>query len=397
MAEDKSSALAGLYKLTVAQRINILQSHVIFTDAEKMYLAHNVSLDVESANNMSENVFGVMSLPLGIATYFKVNEKDYLVPMATEEPSVIAAASLAAKLARPAGGFIATCTESLMIGQVHLKNISDFDRATECILVHKKEIIDTANCCDRVLISLGGGVRDVYCRVVATVRGTWLVVHLVVDTKDAMGANIINTMAEAVAPLLEKLTGGSALLRILSNLAVLRIAKAKAIWKKQEVGAELIERVLDAYAIAHADLFRCATHNKGVMNGVVAVALATGNDTRAIEAGAHAYAAMRGGYGPLTKYTINSNQDLVGEIELPLAVGTVGGITHTHPMAKINLKILGVKTATELSCVMASVGLAQNFAALRALVSEGIQKGHMRLHRKNIAAMAGADEKSGSC
>ncbi len=341
---------------------------------------------------MIENVVGVLPIPLGIAVNFLINGRDYLIPMAIEEPSVVAAASHAAKLARPSGGFQASSTDPMMIGQVQLVKSRSPRDAEKQILASKKEILNIANQQDPMLISKGGGAKDLRVRILPSLTGTMVIAELMVDCRDAMGANVVNTMAESVAPLLEKLSEGRANLRIISNLADRRVARASVRISKEALGGEaVVHGIVDAYAFAAADPYRCATHNKGVMNGVTAVCLATGNDTRAIEAGAHAYASRTGHYSPLTRWSKNENGDLEGFIEIPAAVGLIGGITAVHPTAKICLKILGVKTAKELGEVMASVGLAQNLAALRALAAEGIQHGHMSLHARNIAAMAGAE------
>ena len=341
---------------------------------------------------MIENVVGVLPIPLGIAVNFLINGRDYLIPMAIEEPSVVAAASHAAKLARPSGGFQASSTDPIMIGQIQLVKSRSPRDAEKQILASKKEILNIANQHDPMLISKGGGAKDLRVRILPSLTGMMVIAELMVDCRDAMGANVVNTMAESVAPLLEKLSEGRANLRIISNLADRRVARASVGISKEALGGEaVVDGIVDAYAFAAADPYRCATHNKGVMNGVTAVCLATGNDTRAIEAGAHAYASRTGHYSPLTRWNKNDNGDLEGFIEIPAAVGIIGGITAVHPTAKICLKILGVKSAKELGEVIASVGLAQNLAALRALVAEGIQRGHMSLHARNIAAMAGAE------
>lgn len=344
---------------------------------------------------MIENVVGVLPIPLGIAVNFRVNGKDYLIPMAIEEPSVVAAASHAAKLARETGGFQSSSTEPWMIGQVQLVRTRSPKDAEKNILSSKKEILDLANQQDPVLVSKGGGAKDLRVRVLPSLTGPMVIAELLVDCRDAMGANVVNTMAESVAPFLEKLADGKANLRIISNLADKRIARASVRFSKESLGGEeIVDGIVDAYAFAAADPYRCATHNKGVMNGITAVCLATGNDTRAIEAGAHAFAARSGHYSPLTQWSKDKNGDLQGFIEIPAAVGIIGGVTAVHPTAKVCLKILGVKSARELGEVMASVGLAQNLAALRALAAEGIQHGHMSLHARNIAAMAGAEGES---
>ncbi|MEM3102871.1 MAG: hydroxymethylglutaryl-CoA reductase, degradative, partial [Candidatus Caldarchaeum sp.] len=348
-------------------------------------------LDIATASRMIENVVGLFPLPLGIAANFLVNKVDYLVPMAIEEPSVVAAASNAAKMARDGGGVYSFQGQQLMVGQVQLLNVPNPYAARVEILRNRDEIIAAANERDPVLVNLGGGAKDVEARVVDTQLGPMVVVHLVVDVKDAMGANAVNTMCEAVAPMLARMSGGVFRLRIISNLADKRLVRAYTLVPAQSVGGTEVARgIVEAYHFAKADPYRAATHNKGIMNGVDAVAIATGNDWRAIEAGAHAYAARTGRYEPLTVWEQMPNGDLHGSIELPLAVGIVGGATRTNPVAKLCLKILGVKTAEELAEVMAAVGLVQNLAALRALAAEGIQAGHMSLHAKNIAVMAGA-------
>jgi hydroxymethylglutaryl-CoA reductase len=340
---------------------------------------------------MIENAIGAFSLPVGVAVNFVINGKDYLIPMAIEEPSVVAGASNAARMAREAGGFHASSTESIMIGQVQLVDVPDPFRAKAQILSNKEEIVKIANQQDPVLLSLGGGAKDIEARVLDTEMGPMVIVHLLVDTKDAMGANVVNTMAEAIAPKIREIAGsGTTYLRIISNLADHRLARAWALFPSKDLGGENVaDGILYAHAFASADPYRCATANKGVMNGIAAVVQATGNDTRAVEAGAHAYASLSGRYSPLTHWEKNEDGDLVGSIEVPVAVGIIGGAT-AHPQAKINLKILGVRSSRELGEVLAAVGLAQNLAALRALATVGIQQGHMRLHARNIAVMAGA-------
>jgi hydroxymethylglutaryl-CoA reductase len=342
---------------------------------------------------MIENVVGTTELPLGIATNFLINGKDYLIPMALEEPSVVAAASNAAKMARVKGGFRTSSTEPIMIGQIQLVDTVNPSEAKEKILAAKTQILAKANECDPILVKLGGGAKDVEVRVLDAQTGPMVIVHLLVDVRDAMGANAVNTMCEAVAPFIEEFTGGRVYLRIISNLATHRLARAEATFAKEALGGEeAVDGIIQAYALAAADPYRCATHNKGIMNGIIAIALATANDTRALEAGAHAYAAL-GGYRPLTIWEKTSEGDLRGRIELPIAVGTIGGATAVHPVAKICRKILSVQSAQELAEVMAAVGLAQNLAAIRALAMEGIQRGHLKLHARNVAAMAGATGK----
>lgn len=340
---------------------------------------------------MIENVVGVFPVPVGIAVNFLINNREYLIPMAIEEPSVVAAASNAAKMARPTGGFKTTSTESIMVGQIQIVRCPSPDDAERKILHSKGEILERANQQDPMLVSMGGGAKDLRVRILPSSPGTMLIAELLVDSKDAMGANVVNTMAEAVAPILEELSQGHVNLRIISNLADKRLARATVHVSEEALGGEeVVDGIVYAYAFAAADPYRCATHNKGVMNGIAAVCLATGNDTRAIEAGAHAYAARSGHYSPLTVWKKDDRGDLIGSIEFPAALGIVGGVTAVHPVAKVCLKVLGVNTARELGEVMAAVGLAQNLAALRALAAEGIQRGHMSLHARNVAVMAGA-------
>jgi hydroxymethylglutaryl-CoA reductase len=388
----KTSKISGFYKLPPQERLEKVKEFAGLSEDEAGSISKTGGIAMEQVDRMIENVIGTMDVPLGIATNFLINGKDYLIPMAIEEPSVVAAASNAAKMARAKGGFSTSSTEPRMIGQIQLTGIENPEEAKEKILANKEELLALANDQDPVLVKFGGGARDLEVRVIDTIRGPMLITHLIVDCRDAMGANAVNTMAEAMAPELEDLTGGRVYLRIISNLAVHRLARAEAVFAKEAIGGpEVVEGVLNAYAFADADPYRATTHNKGIMNGITALVLATGNDTRAIEAGAHSYAALTGEYKPLTRYEKNEAGDLVGKIELPMAVGLIGGATAVHPVAKACVKILGVKTANELGEVMAAVGLAQNFAALRALATEGIQRGHMGLHARNIAVMAGAE------
>lgn len=387
----KSSELAGFYKLPVPERIRLVKEFAGLTDEEAKLLQTPSALGIDVANRMIENVIGVMPVPLGVAMNFLVNEKDLIIPMAIEEPSVVAAASNAAKMARMKGGFQATSTDPVMIGQIQVVGVQDAHRARFEILARKEEILKKANEQDPVLVSLGGGARDLEVRIIDTFAGKMVIAELMVDCRDAMGANAVNTMAEAVAPMIEKLSGGRVYLRIISNLAVKRLARAKATFSKESLGGEeIVDGIVRAYAFAATDPFRCATHNKGIMNGVSAVVLATGNDTRAIEAGAHAYAARSGHYTSLTTWEKNAKGDLVGTLEMPVAVGLVGGATASNAIAKLSVKILGVKSARELAEIIVSVGLAQNLGALRALAAEGIQRGHMSLHARNVAISAGA-------
>jgi hydroxymethylglutaryl-CoA reductase len=388
---EKSSEVSGFYKKPVDERLKFVQEFAGLTDEEVKVLMNTGSLPLETADKMIENVVGGLTLPFGIGVNFRINGKDMLVPMVIEEPSVVAAASNSAKMARTRGGFTAEFTGPIMIAQIQLTDVDAPEDAKKIIIGAKKELLEHANRQDPVLVQMGGGARDIEVRILDTIQGKMVITHLLVDTRDAMGANAVNTMAEALAPIIEQKTGGRVYLRILSNLAIYRIAKVKAVFAKEAIGGEdVVEGVLSAYAFAEADPFRAATHNKGIMNGVSSVVMATGNDTRAIEAGAHAYASRNGRYTSLSKYEKNSDGDLVASLEMPMAVGIVGGATKTHPTARIALKIMGIKSASELAQVIVCVGLAQNFAALRALATEGIQKGHMGLHARNIAINAGA-------
>ena len=350
----------------------------------------NGGISFDSADKMVENVIGTFSLPLGIATNFKINEKDYLIPMVIEEPSVIAAASKAAKIARIKGGFKVNADESYSIGQIQVLNV-DLKSAVSKINESSKEILEIANSKSSTLRKMGKGAKEVSCREIQTDSNSMLVVELLIDVGDAMGANVTNSMCEAVAPLIEKLTGGKVLLRILSNYSTRRMVKATAVFDKEGVGGEeIVNNILLAYEFAANDVYRAVTHNKGIMNGTIAVANATGQDSRAIEAAANAYAARSGKYRSLTDWSKDEEGNLVGKLELPLSVGIVGGIINVHPIAKVCTKILGVSSAKELAGILTAVGLAQNFSALRALATEGIQKGHMKLHARNLAAAAGA-------
>lgn len=386
-----SSDLQGFYKLPMEKRRDILKQFAYLTDDEVKTLAGTGGLPADVADHMIENVVGGYTYPLGIATNFRINDKDFLVPMALEEPSVVAAASNAAKMARVKGGFTVTNTGPVMIGQIQVVNVPKPENARAKLLERKADILKKANDQDPMLVSLGGGAKDLNVKVLSTLKGPMVIAELIVNTGDAMGANAVNTMAEAVAPMVEEVSGGKVFLRIISNLADRRLVKAKAVFEKEAVGGEeVVDGIVYAYAFADADPYRCATHNKGIMNGVIAVGIACGQDIRALEAGAHSYAARSGQYKPLTTWEKNRDGDLVGSLEMPMAVGLVGGAARTHPTARANIKILGVKTAIELAEVMGAVGLAQNFAALRALASEGIQRGHMKLHARNVAVNAGA-------
>ena len=355
------------------------------------------ALSLTVADGMIENVIGRFELPLGIATNFQINGKDYLIPMAVEEPSVVAAASYMAKLARSSGGFKAYSDRPIMRAQIQIMGIQDLQTAKERILKHKSELINAANEKDSTLMSLGGGCEDIEVHLFEdTPSGPMLILHLLVDVRDAMGANTVNTMAEYIAPQVEKISQGQVRLRILSNLADKRLATATVKIASNQFdtpdynGNEVIKGILEAASFAAVDPYRAATHNKGIMNGIDPVVVATGNDWRAIEAGAHAYAAITGHYKSLTHWFSPNECELVGKITIPMAVGLIGGATKTHPTARAALALLGVKSSMELAQVIAAVGLAQNLAALRALATEGIQRGHMTLHARNIALQAGA-------
>jgi len=387
---SRSSRIPGFYKLPVNERLKIVRDFANLTEEEVELLTRTGRMPLDLADKMIENVIGTFELPFGVAVNFLINGRDYLIPMVIEEPSVVAAASHAAKLTRTGGGIFANSTGPIMIGQIQLVNVLSPRKATYEILMHKDEILEIANRQDPILVKLGGGAKDLEVRILNTFLGSMVIVHLLVDVRDAMGANAVNTMAEAVAPYIEKLTGGKVYLRILSNLADKRLVRAYTRVPKDVLGEDLVDGIIYAYAFAASDPYRAATHNKGIMNGIIAVALATGNDTRALEAGAHAYAARNGRYTSLSVWEKDENGDLIGWLELPIAVGIVGGATKSNPLARVSLKILGVKSGSELAEVMGAVGLAQNLAAIRALASEGIQKGHMKLHARNIAIMAGA-------
>jgi hydroxymethylglutaryl-CoA reductase len=391
MEQQKTSRIPEFYKKTIEERLSIVADFAGLTQEEVALLKNFGNLDPKIASSMIENVIGAMSYPFAVAVNFLINGRDYLVPMVLEEASVVAAASNAARVMRRDGGIKSKATQPVMIGQIQVVGVKDPWHKRMVVLDHKDEIIQRANEVDPVLVKFGGGARDVEARVVEGPRGPMLVVHLLVDVRDAMGANAVNTMAEKVAPIIERLTGGRVLLRIISNLADRRLVRSWVKVYKEDIGGEeVVDAIVEAWAFAAADPYRAATHNKGIMNGVIAVALATAQDHRAIEAGAHAYAARTGKYLPLSTWEKDRDGNLVGSLEMPMAVGTIGGATKVHPVAKVALKILGVKTATELAEVMGAVGLAQNFAALRALATEGIQRGHMRLHARNLAIMAGA-------
>jgi len=366
--KDKSSQISGFYKIPIEKRIELVKKFSDLDDEETQLFSSCLKMDI--ADRMIENVLGTFEIPLGIAVNFLINNKDYLIPMAIEESSVVAAASNAAKIARIKGGFQTECTDPLMIGQIQILHIDDIADSAKKILNKKEEILKFANRQDEVLVKFGGGAKDIEVRILDSPLGKMIVVHLIVDVRDAMGANAVNTMCEALAPILEEITGGKVRLRILSNLADKRIVKAKAVFDKEKIGGEkVVDAFLESYNLAAIDPYRAA-----------------------IEAGAHAYAARDGQYTSLSHYYKDKNGNLVGELELPMAVGIIGGAGNIHPKAKLCKKILGIKTAKELAEIVVSLGLAQNFAAVFALSTVGIQKGHMSLHAKNIAVMAGAQD-----
>jgi hydroxymethylglutaryl-CoA reductase len=398
---EYTSRLPGFYQNTAEKRRTTIAVAAGLSSEEQSMLRGDAGLDITQADHMVENVVGLHGLPLGIATNFQINGRDVLVPMAIEEPSVVAGASFAAKLVRAGGGFTAISTAPEMIAQIQVIELANPGAARFDLLLHKQEILDLANQSDPVIVSLGGGARDVQVRLFdEKPADSMLVVHLVYDARDAMGANAVNTAAETVAPLIEQITGGKVVLRILSNLADRRLARARCVVPaealkfetdgREYLGRDVAQGVMNAYRLAAVDPYRAATHNKGIMNGVDAVVLATGNDWRAVEAGAHAYAARNGTYTSLSEWDITPQGDLVGTLEMPMAVGIVGGATRSHPLPKVALKIMRVETASELAQIIVSVGLAQNLAALRALATEGIQRGHMGLHARQVAMAAGA-------
>ena len=396
LSEAKSSRLPGFYRLSLAERLAIIQEWANLTAEETAVFDEN-GLSSEQASHMIENALGTFGLPIGIAANFRINGRDYLVPMAVEEPSVLAAVSHAAKLIRSGGGFQAEASDPVMIGQIQVLDIPDMGAAQLALAANKERLLAAANQCSQNIVRRGGGARDIEIRPFPnTPIGPMLVVHLLYDCRDAMGANAVNTAVEALAPLVAELTNGRTNLRILSNLTDRRTATARCTIPASQlaqgdlIGQEVAQLIEEANAFALVDPYRAATHNKGIMNGIDAVCIATGNDWRAIEAGAHAYAARNGRYTALTDWHTTPDGDLYGEITLPLAVGIVGGATKVHPTAKVVMKILNVQSAGELAQIMAAVGLAQNLAAIKALATTGIQHGHMRMHARQVALAAGA-------
>ena len=381
------SSIPKFFEKSHEEKLDIICNFSDLNDDELNHLKNSTGgIDFEHANKMIENAIGTFSLPLGIATNFKINDNDYLVPMVIEEPSVIAAASKAAKIAKIHGGFTAKVNGNISIGQIQVLDVN-IPESISTINSNSNQIIELANSASKTLPKLGKGAKEVQCKEIKTSSSSMLIVELMIDVGDAMGANVTNTMCEIVAPLIEKLTGGKTLLRILSNYSTERMVSVSAIFDKDTVGGEqVVNDMIFAFEFADNDVYRAVTHNKGVMNGTISVANATGQDSRAIEAAAHAYASHTGKYRSLTKWEKDNSGNLVGIFEIPLSVGIVGGVTNDHPIAKICTKILKLQNVQELACIMAATGLAQNFAAMRALVTEGIQKGHMKLHARKQAS-----------
>ena len=386
------SSISKFFEKSRKDRLDLVANFAKLSKEELDILQNdNGGISFDKADKMVENAIGTFSLPLGVATSFLINGKDYLIPMVIEEPSVIAAASKGAKIARVKGGFVVSADESYSIGQVQVLDITDFSLAISQIKNSTNEILELANSKSNTLSKMGKGAKEIFCKELDTKSGKMLILELLIDVGDAMGANVTNTMCEAISPLIEKITGGRTLLRILSNYSTRRLVKATAVFEKEEVGGEkVVDNIVSAFEFADNDVYRAVTHNKGIMNGVIAVANATGQDSRAIEAAANAYAAKSGKYRSLSKWSKDNDGNLVGTLEIPLSVGIVGGIANVHPVAQVCMKILGVLSAQELACIITATGLAQNYSALRALSTDGIQKGHMRLHARNLAAAAGA-------
>ena len=385
------SSISKFFEKSRQERLDVVANFVNLSHEELEILQNNNGgISFDKADKMVENAIGTFSLPLGIATNFKINDKDYVVPMVIEEPSVIAAASKGAKVARIKGGFEVFADDSFSIGQIQILDV-DIPSAISKIQNATNEIIQLANSKSNTLSKLGKGAKEILCKEINAPSGKMLIVELFIDVGDAMGANVTNTMCEAISPLIEKITDGRALLRILSNYSTRRMVKAKAVFEKEAVGGEqVVDNIISAFEFADNDVYRAVTHNKGIMNGTIAVANAVGQDSRAIEAAANAYAAQTGKYRSLSKWSKDDEGNLVGILKIPLSVGIVGGIANVHPVAKVCTKILGVTSAQELACVMTATGLAQNYSAIRALSTEGIQKGHMRLHARNLASAVGA-------
>lgn len=396
----KTSRIPGFYKMSIHERRELLAKISTLSDDEKEQLFSEETLPIETADKMIENVVGTFSLPLGLGLNFVINDKEYVIPMAIEEPSVVASASYIAKIVRNAGGFKTEASERLMIGQIQVVGCTDFTQAKEAILNEKESLLEQVNAAYPSIVARGGGAEDLEVRILNeesdSTFNQMIVLHMYINTCDAMGANIINTMMESIAPSIEQITGGKVYLRILSNYADRCLARAKCVIppkllaKEGFSGEEVRDGIVLAYEFAASDPYRAVTHNKGIMNGIDPVVIATGNDWRAVEAGAHAYASRHGEYSSMTEWSIDQEGNLVGKLELPMAVGTVGGSINVHPMSKLALKILDIQSADELAQVIVAVGLAQNLGALKALVTDGIQKGHMALHSRSVAISAGA-------
>ncbi len=386
----KNSRLKDFRNQDIDSRVRIISELAGLSEEETKQMINNGSLSMDISSRLIENAFMNIEIPVGIATNFTINGKDYLIPMAVEEPSVVAACSNAARMAREKGGFTSVTSQQVMFGQIQVTGVSDREKRVSLLMTRENEILNLANTVSNTLRNSGRGAKKLIYK-----KPDWdttsIIIQMEVDVGDAMGANVINSMAEKVAPLIEEITGGEVILRILSNLTPLRIARSHAIFPASSLGGEImVDRFIKAAKFAENDVYRAVTHNKGIMNGIDAVLLATMNDWRQAEANAHAYASLSGVYKSLTTYSKTEEGDLSGSIEIPLAVGTVGGTTSSIPKAKICMKILGVRDAPEFQCVLASVGLAQNFAAVRALSNEGIQKGHMSLHSRSVSISAGA-------
>ncbi|WP_194421587.1 hydroxymethylglutaryl-CoA reductase, degradative [Microbacterium abyssi] len=387
-----NSRISGLRDHTPQERLALVAEGAGLEASALDALGTESGLSLAQADHIIENVVGLIGVPVGVATNFTIDGTDRLIPMATEEPSVVAAASNAARMARDHGGFTTSYTGDVMIAQIQVLDAVDPHGTRFALLEARDEVLALANEQDPMLVSLGGGAFDISVRVLPTRAGAQVIVHLHVDVRDAMGANAVNTMAEAIAPRIAEIAGTRTLLRILTNKADLRLTRARAVFDAELLGgAQVADDIVAASAFAEADPYRAATHNKGIMNGITAVVLATGNDTRAVEAGCHSHAARTGRYSALSQFEKDADGNLVGTLEVPLAVGLVGGATRAHPTAQASVKLLGVETARELASVIAAVGLAQNLAACRALAAEGIQRGHMTLHARTVAASAGAD------
>ena len=395
-----SSRLEGFYKLSVSERREMLAKIAGLTPEQVEAWSSSGELSEDSADRMIENVIGTYSLPIGVATNFIIDGEYYLIPFVLEEPSVVAAASNMAKRCHANGGFTSDNDDPVMIGQIQVVGCDNPEAAKASVLENSAKLIESCNAVDPILVKFGGGCRDIRARIIETDSGPMVIVHILVDCRDAMGANAVNTMAETIAPKIEGMTGGTVILRIISNLAVHRLARVSAVFSPEEIsdkgdarqGSEVIDGVLQAYHFAKADPFRATTHNKGIMNAISPVAIACGQDWRAVESGAHSFAAHERVYGSLTHWEKDSEGNLVGSIELPMAVGLVGGAVRVHPAAQANVALLGITSADELAKVMAAAGLAQNLGALRALATVGIQAGHMKLHVRNMAVTAGAED-----